>query len=148
MLHDPEVFPDPNTFNPDRFEGSDLKMAAVNNIAFGCGRRECPGICFAEGSVFAIVSTVLATCDILPALDSNGREIVPPMLFTNHATVYVKFLHFALMYAAQLLVSLFLLACRSLSNVAFCPGHRRAWISCASICINNLEVSISNLNGF
>ncbi|KAE9405805.1 cytochrome P450 [Gymnopus androsaceus JB14] len=62
-------------------------MAAVNDIVFGFGRRMCPGMYFSQGALFAIVSTVLATCNILPALDSNGKEIMPQTLSTYNAVV-------------------------------------------------------------
>lgn len=75
------------TFNPDRFEGSDLKMAAVYDIIFGFGRRTCPGMHFAQGTLFAVVSTVLATCNILPALDSDGKDIMPRMVFNYDAAL-------------------------------------------------------------
>ncbi|KAL0567075.1 hypothetical protein V5O48_014916 [Marasmius crinis-equi] len=58
IFHDPELFDNPEVFNPDRYilnefgtkpgvDGSDLRT----NLAFGCGRRRCPGIHLAQNSI-------------------------------------------------------------------------------------------------
>ncbi|KAH9475817.1 Cytochrome P450 monooxygenase 105 [Psilocybe cubensis] len=82
MLHNPTDYPDPSQFNPDRYNLSDASMQTVHDLVFGFGRRVCPGKHLAEGTLFAIVSTVLATCDILPALDEDGREVLPQYAYT------------------------------------------------------------------
>ncbi|KAF9810357.1 hypothetical protein IEO21_06977 [Rhodonia placenta] len=41
----------------------------VSNIAFGSGRRACPGYYFPEGTMFATVATVLAICRPLMSTD-------------------------------------------------------------------------------
>lgn len=87
MLHDPEVYSNPMEFNPERFEGLDSEMKKVTDLTFGFGRRVCPGIHFAEGTFFAIVATVLATCDILPGLDENGKEVLPKYEYTSGTIV-------------------------------------------------------------
>ncbi|KAJ7034658.1 putative monooxygenase [Mycena alexandri] len=66
MLHDPDVFPNPMEFQPERYNNLDSAMKRVTDVAFGFGRRLCPGKAFGEGTLFAIASTVLATCDITP----------------------------------------------------------------------------------
>jgi len=81
MLHDPEVYPNPMEFNPERFNGLDSEMSKVY-LSFGFGRRVCPGMHFAEGTLFSIISTTLATCDILPGLDANGKEVLPKYAYT------------------------------------------------------------------
>ncbi|KDR73159.1 hypothetical protein GALMADRAFT_722618 [Galerina marginata CBS 339.88] len=82
MLHDPELYPNPMEFNPERFNGLDSEMAKVTGLSFGFGRRVCPGMHFAEGTLFAIIATTLATCDILPGLDKNGNEVLPKYAYT------------------------------------------------------------------
>ncbi|KAF7375498.1 putative monooxygenase [Mycena sanguinolenta] len=82
MLHDPEVYPNPMEFNPGRYEGLDSEMNKVTNISFGFGRRVCPGRYLAEGTLFAVASTVLATCEILPVQDSEGNVILPEISYT------------------------------------------------------------------
>ncbi|KAF7377378.1 putative monooxygenase [Mycena sanguinolenta] len=77
MLHDPEIYPNPMDFNPERYQGLDTEMEAVKDIVFGFGRRACPGREFSEGTVFAIVATVLATCEILPTMDASGNAVLP-----------------------------------------------------------------------
>lgn len=89
MLHDPQVYPDPTAFNPDRYNGMDTEMQKVTDLAFGFGRRACPGYNFAQGTIFAIIVTALATCDILPALDSKGKAIQPEIAYTSGTIVYV-----------------------------------------------------------
>ncbi|THU86093.1 cytochrome P450 [Dendrothele bispora CBS 962.96] len=74
MLRDPEVFNKPEIFNPSRYEGLDSEMQKVTDPTFGFGRRVCPGRYFAENTIFAIVATLLATCEILPPSDSTGKE--------------------------------------------------------------------------
>ncbi|KAF7371203.1 putative monooxygenase [Mycena sanguinolenta] len=77
MLHDPAVFSNPMRFDPDRYQNLDSEMAKVTDVAFGFGRRVCPGKAFGENTVFAFAATLLATCDIFPAVDENGQEIIP-----------------------------------------------------------------------
>ncbi|KAF5309392.1 hypothetical protein D9619_012297 [Psilocybe cf. subviscida] len=83
MTHDPEVYPNPDEFDPDRFGGQDSEMSKVYDLVFGFGRRVCPGLHLAQGSLFAIVATTLATCEVLPGLDENGREVMPTTYYEN-----------------------------------------------------------------
>ncbi|KAJ6477618.1 putative monooxygenase [Mycena sanguinolenta] len=82
MLHDPEVYPNPMEFNPDRYRGLDSEMDKVTNISFGFGRRVCVGKYFAEGTLFALAATVLATCEILPIRDNEGNAVLPDISYT------------------------------------------------------------------
>lgn len=77
MYNDPKRFPDPCSFKPDRYNGDDTEMEIVKGLAFGFGRRVCPGKHFTDGLFFSIVTTILATCDILPGLDEHGHEVLP-----------------------------------------------------------------------
>ncbi|EGO19149.1 putative monooxygenase [Serpula lacrymans var. lacrymans S7.9] len=90
MLHDPEVYPEPMKFSPERYGGSQAEMSKVTDLAFGFGRRVCPGFHFAEGTIFAIVTTVLATCEILPAVDASGKTIMPEIAYTSGTIVFPK----------------------------------------------------------
>lgn len=83
MTHDPEVYPNPEQFDPDRFGRQDSEMNKVYDLVFGFGRRACPGMHFAQGTLFAIVATTLATCDVLPGLDENGSEVIPGTGYEN-----------------------------------------------------------------
>lgn len=62
-------------------------MKKVTDLAFGFGRRACPGVHFTEGTIFAVVSTVLATCEILPDVDEDGKDDVPSVEYTSGTIV-------------------------------------------------------------
>lgn len=84
MLHNPEEYPNPEEFMPERYNGKDSEMEKVKDVVFGFGRRVCPGNHFAEGTFFSIIATTLATCDILPGLDENGKVKMPdPNAYTS-----------------------------------------------------------------
>ncbi|EPT01397.1 hypothetical protein FOMPIDRAFT_1161685 [Fomitopsis schrenkii] len=90
MLHDPAVYPQPDAFLPERYANDDNEMRKVTDLAFGFGRRACPGFFFAERTVFAIVATVLATCTIVPKLDENGDPIMREIEYTSSTIVFPK----------------------------------------------------------
>ena len=89
MLHDPDVYPNPMDFIPERFNGDESEMMKVTDLVFGFGRRTCPGMHFAEGTLFAIIVSVLATCEVLPGLDEKGREVLPKYAYTPGTITYV-----------------------------------------------------------
>ncbi|KAI0718513.1 CyP450 monooxygenase [Cerioporus squamosus] len=75
---DPNVYPDPETFKPERWLKDGRLNPDIRNsetIAFGYGRRSCPGKHFAMSSLYMIVSTVLHTLSINAPLDQEGRPI-------------------------------------------------------------------------
>ncbi|EMD39272.1 hypothetical protein CERSUDRAFT_93317 [Gelatoporia subvermispora B] len=78
ILRDPKRYPEPEEFRPERFlkEGKmnpDVLDPAV--IAFGAGRRVCPGRYFSELSLFINIASVLHIFRISPAIDSQGQPI-------------------------------------------------------------------------
>src|SRR5258708_2727760 len=79
MLHDPEVYPNPFQFDPERFISTPTKPAQRDprSVCFGYGRRVCPGMYLAEASLFSAVVMSLAVFDISKSLDENGVEITP-----------------------------------------------------------------------
>ncbi|KAF9470940.1 putative monooxygenase [Pholiota conissans] len=106
MLHDPEVYPSPMEFIPERFNGDDTAMDNAKELVFGFGRRICPGIHFAEGTLFCIITTLLATCDILPQLDAQGREVLPEYAYTGGSIVVPEKFNFRLKARSAYMVTL------------------------------------------
>ncbi|PPR01780.1 hypothetical protein CVT24_001803 [Panaeolus cyanescens] len=74
VLNNPDIYPDPSTFDPDRFiKNPDL--LSPHAAFWGFGRRICPGRFFSNRNVFAVISSLLAVFDILPPIDENGNPI-------------------------------------------------------------------------
>ncbi|KAI0742311.1 cytochrome P450 [Daedaleopsis nitida] len=69
-LHDPEVYAEPERFIP-----SDTSVRDPSDFAFGYGRRKCPGMAFAESSLFINIAMALHTFDITPPLDEHGDVV-------------------------------------------------------------------------
>ncbi|KAJ8519758.1 hypothetical protein ONZ45_g3336 [Pleurotus djamor] len=68
LHHDEERYPDPWSFNPDRYLGDDLSASESakqgdpqnrDHWAFGAGRRLCPAIVIAERELFLSISRLL-----------------------------------------------------------------------------------------
>ncbi|GJE91706.1 cytochrome P450 [Phanerochaete sordida] len=75
VLHDPEVYPNPETFMPERHLESSTPDPL--EVAFGFGRRVCPGMLVAQAQAFATMACVLAVFDLKAPKDEFGNEVVP-----------------------------------------------------------------------
>ena len=127
IFHDEEVYPDPHAFNPDRFlteDGQiDPSVPDPEHRVFGSGRRLasavsiykstlpdrsliriCPGRHFALKVVFIAIARILATLDILPLVDENGKPRVPQAAFTQELIWYAN------------------------RHVLFCPEHQNCGV--------------------
>lgn len=67
MLHDPDVFPDPDQFCPERWFSTGVPAFPMQ--AFGFGARLCPGRFFARRSIWETMAGILAAFDITPTED-------------------------------------------------------------------------------
>ncbi|CDO71162.1 hypothetical protein BN946_scf184845.g32 [Trametes cinnabarina] len=89
MLQDPAVFPEPTEFHPERFLDSKGHLRRLERhedpsvIAFGFGRRICPGMYFAINSVFIGIATLLYTLNIAKERDDDRKEVLPKVDFTG-----------------------------------------------------------------
>ncbi|KAF9461984.1 cytochrome P450 [Collybia nuda] len=89
ITHDPEIYPDPEVFDPNRHLGEQPQIDPLKFV-FGFGRRGCPGSHFAEVSLFLNISSILATFDIKKALDPEGNEIEPVVEWSSGVTSHLK----------------------------------------------------------
>ncbi|KAI0043607.1 cytochrome P450 [Auriscalpium vulgare] len=93
ITHDPEMYPEPDMFNPERFLtveparkiDADVAVGAV----FGIGRRQCPGRHVADAILFMTVASVLATFDVGKAKNERGEEIPLSGAYTGDSARHV-----------------------------------------------------------
>ncbi|OCH88084.1 O-methylsterigmatocystin oxidoreductase [Obba rivulosa] len=80
ILHDPVEYPDPEMFIPERFIKDGKMNPNVKDpgaIAFGFGRRICPGRHFSDATLFINIASLMHVFDILPWLDEHGTPELP-----------------------------------------------------------------------
>lgn len=83
-MKDPDMFPDPEAFRPERFLETKEPRIIAFELPFGFGRRICPGMHLARNSIFINIARILWAYDMLPALDEAGNEVLPDsMNYTN-----------------------------------------------------------------
>lgn len=84
LNNNPERYPDPRRFDPDRYKDDLLRAqesAALqdpskrDHYTFGAGRRVCPGLNIAERSLFLGIAYMLWAFSFEHALDEKGEKI-------------------------------------------------------------------------
>lgn len=85
ITQDPIMYPNPDQFMPERFEGHPEVMDP-RQIIFGYGRRICPGRFYAQDMLWITMATLLATSQIGKARNENGNEITPAPKYLGYLT--------------------------------------------------------------
>jgi cytochrome P450 len=76
MCQNEEKYPNADAFNPDRFLNPDGTLTDDTvSVAWGFGRRICPGRYLAEASLLSAMTCLLAVFKFSKAKDETGREI-------------------------------------------------------------------------
>ncbi|KAI0764993.1 cytochrome P450 [Fomes fomentarius] len=87
MTRNPELFPDPDVFRPERYMHTVDQETAYRrdprNVVFGFGRRRCPGSHLIESSMWIVIASFLATFDVKKAVDGKGNVMEPTVVFEN-----------------------------------------------------------------
>ncbi|MCF3964962.1 cytochrome P450 [Streptomyces fuscigenes] len=74
----PEFFPDPHTFDPDRWNTGDEAAGISRRAAmpFGAGKHKCVGEDLAWAELGVVAATLLRTLRLVPAEGAGAREVV------------------------------------------------------------------------
>jgi hypothetical protein len=113
ILNDPERYIEPDTFNPERFiQDGEVDKSILNpiDVAFGFGRRICPGQHIAVSMLKLTVASVLSVFDLSKAKDEAGREIEP-----------TKEYHESMFWSVQFQLALF----TTINSCFLCPAIPR-----------------------
>ncbi|KAK0460550.1 cytochrome P450 [Desarmillaria tabescens] len=84
MLHDDQVYPNPESFLPSRFEGLE---PALDPRVLTYGR--CPGLHFADLYIYLLVARVLILFEIVPGVE-DGKPVYPVLEFTAGLVAFPK----------------------------------------------------------
>jgi cytochrome P450 len=78
LVHrDPDIYPDPHAFRPERFVGT--QPGTYTWIPFGGGRRRCLGASFALQEMKVVIRAVLSECELSPVgarPEQTGRRSI------------------------------------------------------------------------
>ena len=88
---DPETYPDPDTFDPERFVGT--RPNPYGWVPFGGGIKRCIGASFSMCELTTILHTMLAQAELRPAsrrLESPATHAAPVIVPRHGAQVYVS----------------------------------------------------------
>jgi len=83
MLYNEDDYPDPSAFKPERFMKNrqlDQNIRDPAMIAFGFGRRLCPGTHIATSTLWLTAATVLSTFNLSKSVDvkDDGGRVIEP----------------------------------------------------------------------
>ncbi|KAF9218833.1 cytochrome P450 [Gyrodon lividus] len=83
MLHDPEVYYDPEEFIPERFMPNETRHACPDpfRVVWGFGRRICPGRHLADASLWMAMISLLWAFDFKKPNDPQGNVIEPNVIY-------------------------------------------------------------------
>jgi cytochrome P450 len=81
--HDPELYPEPQEFRPERF--LEASPGTYTWLPWGGGRKRCPGLHLAMLEMKTVLRTVLATMTVLPAARKMERPRWRSVVVTPHA---------------------------------------------------------------
>jgi cytochrome P450 len=84
LHHDPELFPEPQDFQPERFLASPSRASRVW-LPWGGGRQRCPGRHLALLELHTILKAVLRRLRVLPAAPAIERARWRSVIVTPHA---------------------------------------------------------------
>ncbi|TFK27924.1 cytochrome P450 [Coprinopsis marcescibilis] len=87
MLHNPAVYPEPEKFIPERFLTGE-EIFNPYEIAFGFGRRTCPGFHMALATTFLTAASLLSLFDLSKPVDEHGNVIEPSTEMTLGITAH------------------------------------------------------------
>ncbi|KAI0310500.1 cytochrome P450 [Amylostereum chailletii] len=89
ILHNPESYPDPESFKPERFLKDDGTLNTDDvSAAFGFGRRICVGMHLARSTVWLAIAYTLATFNIDKAKDERGDEIPVEVNYSDGVVIH------------------------------------------------------------
>lgn len=73
------MYPEPHRFNPDRWlkDGKLNRAIRDPDVAFGNGRRICPGRFMVYEAMWLTIASLLAVFEITKAKDERGEPITP-----------------------------------------------------------------------
>lgn len=81
---DPDIFPNPHEFKPERFLKNGIYQPDENMLVFGKGRRRCPGEVLARTALFLLFVGIMQKNTLLPVPDRGPVTIewVPGLTIT------------------------------------------------------------------
>ncbi|KAF8998873.1 cytochrome P450 [Cyathus striatus] len=93
MLYNERDYPDPYTFKPERFLKNGRLNEEIKNpedIAFGFGRRKCPGRHIALSTLWLSIASILSTFEIEKPVDKNGHIVEPTYEIVDLGIIHPK----------------------------------------------------------
>ncbi|KAG5874062.1 hypothetical protein JTB14_002040 [Gonioctena quinquepunctata] len=84
----PEYFPEPLKFIPERFENGDGK--SFSHIPFSAGPRNCIGKKFAMLEMKSIVSKILRTYELLPSSPAHPLVLLPDLVLVSKGGIRIS----------------------------------------------------------